>query len=211
MAYNSKRLRAFWFAVVSAVAINAELSTAALAAPVEAKTIADHFSSVKSMSGDFVQSGPRAERTKGKFFLQRPGKIRFNYAGQSGVSVIADGKSLVVYNKKLKTSRLYALSKTPLKLLLDNQVNFSGNRLKSIKDDGAQVIIRLADKSAFGNSNITMVFDRESLDLRRWTLTDERGLTSTVTISNVKQGVRAPAGTFTIDYAANREFNTKTK
>ncbi|MER9317643.1 outer membrane lipoprotein carrier protein LolA [Mesorhizobium sp. M0659] len=211
MAYNSKRLRAFWFAVVSAVAINAELSTAALAAPVEAKTIADHFSSVKSMSGDFVQSGPRAERTKGKFFLQRPGKIRFNYAGQSGVSVIADGKSLVVYNKKLKTSRLYALSKTPLKLLLDNHVNFSGNRLKSIKDDGAQVIIRLADKSAFGNSNITMVFDRESLDLRRWTLTDERGLTSTVTISNVKQGVRAPAGTFTIDYAANREFNTKTK
>ncbi|ESY18036.1 MULTISPECIES: outer membrane lipoprotein carrier protein LolA [unclassified Mesorhizobium] len=211
MAYNSKRLLAFWFAVVSAVAINAELSTAALAAPVEAKTIADHFSSVKSMSGDFVQSGPRAERTKGKFFLQRPGKIRFNYAGQSGVSVIADGKSLVVYNKKLKTSRLYALSKTPLKLLLDNQVNFSGNRLKSIKDDGAQVIIRLADKSAFGNSNITMVFDRESLDLRRWTLTDERGLTSTVTISNVKQGVRAPAGTFTIDYAANREFNTKTK
>ncbi|MES0025822.1 MULTISPECIES: outer membrane lipoprotein carrier protein LolA [unclassified Mesorhizobium] len=211
MAYDSKRLLAFWLAVVSAVAINAELSTAALAAPLEAKTIADHFSSVKSMSGDFVQSGPRAERTKGKFFLQRPGKIRFNYAGQSGVSVIADGKSLVVYNKKLKTSRLYALSKTPLKLLLDNQVNFSGNRLKSIKDDGAQVIIRLADKSAFGNSNITMVFDRESLDLRRWTLTDERGLTSTVTISNVKQGVRAPAGTFTIDYAANREFNTKTK
>jgi len=211
MAYNSKRLLAFWLAVVSAVAINAELSTAALAAPVEAKTIADHFSSVKSMSGDFVQSGPRAERTKGKFFLQRPGKIRFNYAGQSGVSVIADGKSLVVYNKKLKTSRLYALSKTPLKLLLDNQVNFSGNRLKSIRDDGAQVIIRLADKSAFGNSNITMVFDRESLDLRRWTLTDERGLTSTVTISNVKQGVRAPAGTFTINYAANREFNTKTK
>ena len=211
MAYNIKRLLAFWFVVVSAVAINAELASAVSAAPVEAKTIADHLSSVKSMSGDFVQSGPRGERTKGRFFLQRPGKIRFNYAGQSAVSVIADGKSLVVYNKKLKTSRLYALSKTPLKLLLDNQVNFSGNRLKSIKEDGAQVIVKLADKSAFGNSSITMVFDRESLDLRRWSLTDERGLTTTVTISNVKQGVSAPAGTFTIDYAANREFNTKTK
>ncbi|CAN7745474.1 LolA family protein [Mesorhizobium caraganae] len=211
MAYRIKRLLAFWFAVVSAAAINVELTTAVSAAPVEAKAIADHFSSVKSMSGDFVQSGPRAERTKGKFFLQRPGKIRFNYAGQSGISVIADGKSLVVYNKKLKTSRLYALSKTPLKLLLDNQVNFSGNRLKSIRDDGAQVIVKLADKSAFGNSNIIMVFDRESLDLRRWSLTDERGLTTTVTISNVRTGVRAPAGTLTIDYAANREFNTKSK
>jgi outer membrane lipoprotein-sorting protein len=125
--------------------------------------------------------------------------------------VIADGKSLVVYNKKLKTSRLYAPSKTPLKLLLDNQVDFSGNRLKSIKEDGAQVVVKLADKSAFGNSNITMVFDRKSLDLRRWSLTDEKGLTTTVTITNVKQGVPAPANTFTIDYAANREFNTTTK
>jgi outer membrane lipoprotein-sorting protein len=211
MAYKIKKLLGFWFAVVSAALINIELTTAISAAPVEAKTIADHFSSVKSMSGDFVQSGPKAEKTSGRFFLQRPGKIRFNYAGQSGISVIADGKSLVVYNKKLKTSRLYALSKTPLKLLLDNEVDFSGRRLKSIREDGAQIIIKLADKSAFGNSNITMVFDRKSLDLRRWSLTDERGLTTTVTIFNVKQGVRAPAGTFTIDYAANREFNTTTK
>jgi outer membrane lipoprotein-sorting protein len=211
MAYKIKKLLGFWFAVVSAALINVELTTAISAAPVEAKTIADHFSSVKSMSGDFVQSGPKAEKTSGRFFLQRPGKIRFNYAGQSGISVIADGKSLVVYNKKLKTSRLYALSKTPLKLLLDNKVDFSGRRLKSIRDDGAQIIIKLADKSAFGNSNITMVFDRKSLDLRRWSLTDERGLTTTVTIFNVKQGVRAPAGTFAIDYAANREFNTTTK
>jgi outer membrane lipoprotein-sorting protein len=211
MAYKIKKLLGFWFAVVSAALINVELTTAISAAPVEAKTIADHFSSVKSMSGDFVQSGPKAEKTSGRFFLQRPGKIRFNYAGQSGVSVIADGKSLVVYNKTLKTSRLYALSKTPLKLLLDNKVDFSGRRLKSIRDDGAQVIIKLADKSAFGNSNITMVFDRKSLDLRRWSLTDERGLTTTVTIFNVKQGVRAAEGTFTIDYAANREFNTTTK
>lgn len=211
MACKIKKLLGFWFAVVSAAAINVGLTTAISATPVEAKTIADHFSSVKSMSGDFVQSGPKAEKTSGRFFLQRPGKIRFNYAGQSGVSVIADGKSLVVYNKKLKTSRLYALSKTPLKLLLDNKVDFSGRRLKSIRDDGAQIIIKLADKSAFGNSNITMVFDRKSLDLRRWSLTDERGLTTTVTIFNVKQGVRAPTGTFTIDYAANREFNTTTK
>lgn len=206
-----RRLLAFCFVVVSASATNFELTPAVSAAPVDAVAIADHFSSVKSMSGDFVQSDPRGEKTSGRFFLQRPGKIRFNYTGQSGISLIADGQSVVVYNKKLKTSRLYALSKTPLKLLLDDKVKFSGNRLKGIKDDGAQVTIKLADKSAFGNSNITMVFDRKSLDLRRWSITDERGQSTTVTISNVREGVRAPPGTFMIDYAANREFNTTTK
>ena len=210
MAHKIKTLLGFWFAFVSFAAINVELTTAVSAAPVEAKTIADHFSSVKYMSGDFVQSGPGAQKTSGKFFLQRPGRIRFNYAAQSGISVIADGKSLVVYNRKLKTSRLYALSKTPLKLLLTTRwISLaSASRASEI---GAEVMIKLADKSTFGNSNITMVFDRKSLDLPRWSLTDEKGLTTTVAITNVKQGVRAPAGTFAIDYAANRELNTPTK
>ncbi|RVA38156.1 outer membrane lipoprotein carrier protein LolA, partial [Mesorhizobium sp. M7A.F.Ca.US.001.01.1.1] len=98
MGYRIKVLLGCWFAVASAAAMYAASTAAISAAPVDAKTIADHLSSVKSMSGDFVQSGPNAERTRGRFFLQRPGKIRFNYAGQSGISVIADGKSLVVYN-----------------------------------------------------------------------------------------------------------------
>ena len=205
---SARRLLGFWLVLVSAVATSVELSPSLSAAPMEAQTIADHFSSVKSMSGDFVQSGPKAEKSSGRFFLQRPGKIKFNYAGQSGLSVIADGKSLVVHNKKLKTSRLYSLSKTPLKVLLDNKVDFSGSRLKSLREQGDLVIIKLADKSAFGNSNISMMFDRKTLDLRKWSLIDEKGLTTTVTIFNVKQGVRFAGGTFTIDYAANREYNT---
>ena len=211
MLCKPKSLLGVWFFLVSAAATNLAFSPALSAAPATAQTIADHFSSVKSMSGDFVQSGPKAERTSGRFFLQRPGKIRFNYAGPSGVCVIADGKSLVVYNKKLKTSRLYSLSKTPLKLLLDSKVDFSGSRLKSMREEGDLIIIKLADKSAFGNSNISMIFDSKSLDLRKWSLTDERGLTTTVVIFNVKQGGRIAEGTFTIDYAANRQYNTNTK
>jgi len=210
MASKTKRLRGWCFVIVAAAATNG-FTTALPAAPVDAQAIADHFTSIKSMSGDFVQSGPKAERTSGRFFLQRPGKIRFNYAGQWGISVIADGKSVVVYNKKLRTSRLYSLSKTPLKLLLDNKVDLSGSRLKSIREEGDLIIIKLSDKSSFGNSNISMMFDRKNLDLRKWSLIDEKGLTTTVTIFNVKQGVRVAEGTFTIDYAANRENNTSTK
>jgi outer membrane lipoprotein-sorting protein len=133
MASKVKTLLGLWFVLLSAATINVELMPALSAAPIAAQTIADQFSSVKSMSGDFVQSGPKGEKTSGRFFLKRAGKIRFNFAGQSGVSVIADGKSVVAYNKKLKTSRLYSLSKTPLKLLLDNKVDFSGGHLQRMK------------------------------------------------------------------------------
>ena len=68
-----------------------------------AQKIADHFASVKTMSGEFVQFGPRGEQTGGKFYISRPGKIRFNYEAPSPMRVIADGKAVVIGNQKLKT------------------------------------------------------------------------------------------------------------
>ena len=187
------------------------LASAQAAVPPAAQKIADHFSSVKSMSGEFVQFGPNNQQTGGKFFLERPGKIRFNYDGKSNFRVISDGKSVVILNKRLNTSDLYPLSKTPLKLLLDTKIDLSGGRVKSIKEESDLTTIQLADKSVFGNSKITMMFDPKSYDLRQWTITDAQGKDTTVMIYNTKEGVSFPPDTFAIDYTANRELNTKTR
>src|SRR5262245_55300021 len=90
-----------------------------------AQKIADHFSGVQTMTGEFVQFGPRGEQTGGKFYIQRPGKICFNYEKPSATTVVSDGRSVVVENIRLKTADLYPLSKTPLKLLLDDNIELS--------------------------------------------------------------------------------------
>jgi outer membrane lipoprotein-sorting protein len=174
-----------------------------------ARKIADHFSSIRTMSGDFVQFGPRGEQTGGQFYIARPGKVRFNYEAPSAYRVISDGKSVVIVNKKLRTSDLYPLSKTPLKLLLDDRIDLSGSRVKSIKEDADTVTILLADKSVFGSSRITMIFDAKSYDLRQWTITDAQGKDTTVLVDNVKQGVQLDASLFKIDYKMNYEVNRK--
>ncbi|MBZ9797061.1 outer membrane lipoprotein carrier protein LolA [Mesorhizobium sp. ES1-4] len=187
------------------------LASAQAAVPSAAQKIADHFSSVKSMSGEFVQFGPNNQQTGGKFFLERPGKIRFNYDGAANFKVISDGQSVVILNKRLNTSDLYPLSKTPLKLLLDDKIDLSGGRVKSIKEESDLTTIQLADKSVFGNSKITMMFDPKTYELRQWTITDAQGKDTTVMIYNVKEGVSFAPDTFAIDYTANRELNTKTR
>ncbi|ESZ74508.1 MULTISPECIES: outer membrane lipoprotein carrier protein LolA [unclassified Mesorhizobium] len=212
-APNRRRLLGLGLMLAGAAAINVVpgfqlLASAQAAVPPTAQKIADHFSSVKSMSGEFVQFGPNNQQTGGKFFLERPGKIRFNYDGKSNFRVISDGKSVVILNKRLKTSDLYPLSKTPLKLLLDTKIDLSGGRVKSIKEESDLTTIQLADKSVFGNSKITMMFDPKSYDLRQWTITDAQGKDTTVMIYNTKEGVSFPADTFAIDYTANRELNT---
>lgn len=176
-----------------------------------AQRIADHFSSVRSMTGEFVQFGPRGEQTGGKFYLQRPGRIRFNYEAPSSFKVISDGQSVVILNSKMRTSDLYPLSKTPLKLLLDDRIDLSGSKVRSVTQEDDLTTIKLSDRQVFGNATITMMFDPKTYDLRQWTITDAQGKDTTVMVFNVRQGVAFPADTFKIDYKLNRELNTRKK
>ena len=153
------------------------------------------------MMGEFVQFGPRGEQTGGKFFLERPGKLRFNYEKPSPIRVVADGKSVVINNRKLKTWDLYPLSKTPLKLLLDDRIDLSGKKVSSVREENDLTTIVLSNKSVFGNSRLTLMFDPKSFDLRQWTITDAQGKDTTVMIFNVQTGVHFDPKVFRIDYA----------
>ena len=186
----------------------------ALAAPVsaassKAQQIADHFSSVKSMTGEFVQFGPRGEQTGGTFSLVRPGKIRFDYEAPAQFRVVSDGSHVLLNNRKLKTYETYPLSKTPLKLLLDERIDLRKANLDTVKADEDIVTIAMSDKSVFGNSRITMVFDAQTNELRQWTITDAQGKDTTVMIFNVKAGVNVAASTFAIDYNKVAETNAQ--
>lgn len=165
-----------------------------------AQDIANKFSGVKTLTGSFVQFGPRGDQTEGTFYIERPGKIRFNYNKPSPIRVISDGQSVVINNRKLDTWDLYPLSKTPLKLLLSDRIDLSGGRVKSVKEESDMTTIVLGDKSIFGNSTITMMFDPKTSDLRQWTITDAQGLDTTVMITNVRTGVRFADDMFKIDY-----------
>lgn len=189
------------FAIAAAAAMTILPATQASAQEADPQRIADHFAGVRTMTGEFVQFGPKGEQTGGKFFIERPGKIRFNYEEPSDFRVIADGQSVVINNGKLNTWDLYPLSKTPLKLLLDTRIDLSGNKVRSVRQDEDLTTIQLQDKSIFGDSTITMMFDPKSYELRQWTITDAKGKDTTVMIFNVQEGVAFDPSVFTIDYA----------
>nr|WP_186363428.1 outer membrane lipoprotein carrier protein LolA [Rhizobium sp. ACO-34A] len=166
-----------------------------------AQKIADHFSSVKTMMGEFVQFGPRGEQTGGKFFIQRPGKLRFNYEKPSPMRVISDGKNVVIGNMKLKTWDLYPLSKTPLSLLLADKIDLGNQLVRDVKEEADLTTIILGDKTIFGDSTITLMFDPKTFDLRQWTITDVQAKDTSVMIFNVQTGINLDTAIFEIPYA----------
>lgn len=165
-----------------------------------AQRLADHFSSVKTMTGEFIQFGPNGEQTGGKFFIDRPGKLRFNYEAPSAIRVIADGKAVVIGNRKLRTWDLYPLDKTPLKLLLSERIDLSSDTVKSVTEDPDLTTIVLGNKSIFGDSTISMMFDPKTFQLRQWTIRDAQGKDTSVMIFNVQTGVKFAKNVFDVPY-----------
>lgn len=184
-----------------AAALAAMLPGDLLAAPSEsAQRIADHFSSVKTMMGEFVQFGPRGEQTGGKFFIARPGKLRFNYEAPSPLRVISDGRNVVIGNVKLRTWDLYPLSKTPLKLLLSDTIDLGREMVRNVQEEQDLTTIVLGDRSIFGDQTITLMFDPKSFELRQWTITDAQAKDTTVMIFNVQTGVALDDKVFEVPY-----------
>lgn len=165
---------------------------------VSAQQIANHFAAIKTMTGDFIQIGPKGEMTEGTFYMERPGQIRFVYKN-SDIRVIADGKSVVINNKKLDTWDLYQLSQTPMKLLLDNQIDLSGGKLLAFSADANVAVMEIADKT-MGGGKLKLIFDPKTYELRQWTMVDRQNLETTVQITDLKTGVRFADGMFKIDY-----------
>jgi len=196
----SRRAFVYGLAVFVAIAATGLPAHMAQAQSSIAQRIADHFASVKTMSGEFVQFGPRGEQTGGKFYISRPGKIRFNYEAPSPMRVIADGKSVVIGNQKMKTWDIYPLSKTPLKLLLSDNIDLTGKMVRDVKEEADLITIVLGDRSVFGDATITLMFDPKTYDLRQWTITDAQKKDTSVMIFNVKNGVPMDDKVFQIPY-----------
>jgi outer membrane lipoprotein-sorting protein len=165
--------------------------------------LSERLAAVRTMNGEFVQFGPGGERTQGKFYIERPGKVRFQYDPPSTVSVIADGRSVLIHDRRMQTYDIWPLSRTPLRFLLDSELDltrFEGVRSVNVEPDLIQIVI--VDDSRFGGGRLTLFFDSESLDLRQWTVTDDQGLDTTVVIYNVETGNRMSAELFRINYGA---------
>src|SRR3977135_1839993 len=78
-----------------------------------AARVSSYLSSLQTLVGNFVQVASDGSKTKGDFYIQKPGKLRFEYDAPSQIAIDADGSALAVRDKKLATQDVHPLSQTP--------------------------------------------------------------------------------------------------
>ena len=78
-----------------------------------------------SFQGNFVQVAPNGEVSRGEIWLQRPGKVRFEYAAPNPLLIVSDGVTLVQNDRQLETFDRVPLSSTPLNYFLKENINLA--------------------------------------------------------------------------------------
>ena len=164
--------------------------------------VSNYLSGVQTLVGDFVQVGPDGRRTEGQFFIQKPGKVRFEYNPPNPVEVIADGKSVVVRDRNLATQQLVPLSQTPLRFLLSDRIDLmrDTNLVSVSADDTFVTIVIEESQTLVGTSRLMMMLGAKDLQLRQWTVTDPQGFDTTVAVYNLDTTTKPDPDMFTIVY-----------
>ncbi len=95
--------------------------------------------------------------------MQRPGKIRFDYAPPSALRIVADGIFLAIEDSDLKTVEKYPIQSTPFRLLLSDAVDLGRDaRIVGVESQEGTLAISLEDKSGDAAGSIRLVFDSGS-------------------------------------------------
>jgi len=162
----------------------------------------NYLSSVRTLEGNFVQVGPDGSRSKGEFYISKPGKVRFEYDPPSPISIIADGQSLVVRDRRLATQDVYPLSQTPLRFLLADHVNLlKDTNLVAVYADDVFVTVVVEEKNGLvGTSRLMIMFSANDMSLKQWTVTDPQGYDTTVAVSNLDTTTKPDPSLFHIDF-----------
>lgn len=148
---------------------------------------AAYLQGLTSAKGDFIQTDARGRTTRGVFYMQRPGKARFEYAAPSGLLIVADGSNVNVQDRRLKTFDRYPLGSTPLTLFLSRRIRLSeGVEVTRVvrSADGFQLFARDGKRQAEGS--IILAFAGNPLRLTEWTITDAQGGRTRVQLTSLQ-------------------------
>lgn len=175
--------------------IAALLATTTLAMPAQAaqlslNQISSYLNSFKTAVGEFTQINSDGTISTGQVYIKRPGRIRFEYNPPEQALVMAGGGSLAVFDPKSNTGpERYPLSETPLKIILERNVNLARTGMVTRHtSDGTRTTVTAQDPDHPDYGNIQLVFTANPTELRQWIVTDNTGQQTTIILGDLKKG-----------------------
>ncbi|PTV95792.1 outer membrane lipoprotein-sorting protein [Rhodobacter aestuarii] len=181
------------------------LAAPALAEKLPLSVISGYLNGIKTAETAFTQINADGTRAKGMLYIQRPGRMRFEYA-ENDLLVLASGGQVAIFDPKSnQVAEQYPLKRTPLNLILAAKVNLGQARMVigHTEEDGDTVVVA-QDPEHPEYGTIRMVFSANPVALKRWTITDQSGQRTAVLLDGLQEGVKIGPSKFSIVFETER-------
>ena len=153
-------------------------------------TIEAYLNGISTLRAHFTQTASDGKEAEGTFLLKRPGRMRFDYAPPVPDFIVADGLLVYYYDGKMKQQSNVPIRKSLADFFLRANLTLAGDvTVMDIRREAGFLNVLLIQTGHPDTGSLTLGFSEHPLQLRKWRVIDEQGLTTEVALSNIETGI----------------------
>jgi outer membrane lipoprotein-sorting protein len=135
-----------------------------------------YFNQMGDSKGEFTQVSPDGKRLRGRIFIKRPTRFRFEYRPPSKQIIISDGTNMAVQDLDLNTDDRWSLDQTPFRIVMRKDVDLLRDaKILDVGETDDRYYIALMDKAPDARGKLKMLFLKQpAVELKEWITTDSQ-------------------------------------
>jgi outer membrane lipoprotein-sorting protein len=165
--------------------------------PTKVKKIESYLNTLSTARARFVQTTHSGTQLVGTFYLDRPGKLRFEYDQPIEDFVVADGTFIYFYDAEAREQTNAPIGQTLADFILRRQLSFDRDlTVVRYDDQHGLILVEVVQTADPGAGSLTLGFEQEPLQLKKWRIVDAQDMITEVELFYLKKDVTHPSGLF---------------
>ena len=167
----------------------------------QVQKIEDYLNAISTLRSRFMQVTDQGHYAQGEFFMARPGRMRIDYDPPNPVLIVSDGTWIMYKDEELDQLSHLPFSEMPAAMFVGDNIDFFGQDLliTGFEHEAGVVRVRLQRADDPMEGSLTLVFEARPLQLKKWSVVDAQGMTTTVSLLGPEFGPKLQDNLFEIE------------
>lgn len=155
-----------------------------------------YLKNLKTARANFIQKSSEGPRLSGIFYLNRPGRLRFEY-NEVDDFIVADGFLLYFYDSELQEQTHTPIGLSLADFLLRSDLELSGDiTVQEVNKNAERTILTLIQTESPEEGSLQLFFSHIPYALKKWRVIDPQGITIEVELKDLEKDIALSSSLF---------------
>lgn len=142
------------------------------------------LSDLQMATADFRQIDYQGRELRGKFYISRPGRLRFEYEAPIKDHIVADGTFIYFHDGETDQASSAPIGATLADFILRGNVDMDDKmKIESVRTRDNMVQITISQRDQPGTGELILNYNKSPFSLASWRIIDAQGLTTDIILS----------------------------